>query len=115
MPKINLHVDGAVLFIAGLVIYIQLGLPIWAFFVFLLVPDLFMLGYLINNNWGARVYNIGHSLAWPLVCAIIGIVLSNPLWYGIALIWTSHIGMDHAMGYGFKYNDAFKHTHFSEV
>jgi len=29
----------------------------------------------------------------------------------VALIWTAHIGLDRAMGYGLKLPDGFKRTH----
>ena len=33
----------------------------------------------------------------------------------IALIWLAHIGMDRAVGYGFKYDGEMKETHFSRI
>ena len=37
-------------------------------------------------------------------------------WTGpVALIWLAHIGGDRMVGYGLKYPDSFKHTHFNEV
>lgn len=115
MPKINLHLDGLMLFVAGLALYIHFEFPWWIFIAFLFAPDIFMLGYLVSPRIGARIYNIGHSLAWPVAFALIGLVLSGGLWFTAALIWTCHIGLDHAIGYGFKYDDSFKHTHFSEI
>jgi hypothetical protein len=42
-------------------------------------------------------------------------LLNAPVGVNIALIWFAHIGIDRALGYGLKYPDAFKHTHFNEV
>ena len=33
----------------------------------------------------------------------------------IAFIWTAHIGMDRALGYGLKYPSAFGDTHLGRV
>jgi hypothetical protein len=33
----------------------------------------------------------------------------------IAIVWAAHIAMDRAFGYGFKYPDAFGHTHLGIV
>jgi hypothetical protein len=33
----------------------------------------------------------------------------------LALVWFAHIGMDRALGYGLKYDDAFTHTHLGII
>jgi hypothetical protein len=33
--------------------------------------------------------------------------------FAYVLIWTAHIAMDRALGYGLKYPTAFKSTHLS--
>jgi hypothetical protein len=33
----------------------------------------------------------------------------------IGLIWTAHIGVDRAIGYGLKYRSGFKDTHLQRV
>ena len=86
------HFNGLILFAASLAAYISLDYSWGFFFILILAPDLFMLGYLVGPRIGARIYNIGHSLLGP-----------------------AHIGIDHVFGYGYKYSDGFKHTHFSEI
>ncbi len=115
MPKISLHIDGLILFGLGLGLFIHFGYQWWIFPLFLFTPDIFMLGYLLNPRIGARVYNIGHSLLWPAALLLLSFITPGRFWLAAALIWTAHIGMDHALGYGYKYDDAFKHTHYSEV
>ena len=34
---------------------------------------------------------------------------------GIGSIWLAHIGMDRALGYGLKLEDAFTHTHLGWI
>ncbi len=115
MPKIHLRIDGLMLMAAGLALYAHFDYPWWMFIVFLFAPDIFMAGYLFSPRLGARIYNIGHTLIWPVSLALIGLFTSGGLWFAAALIWTCHIGLDHLIGYGFKYDDAFGHTHFSEI
>ncbi|KKB35215.1 hypothetical protein QY97_01956 [Bacillus thermotolerans] len=33
----------------------------------------------------------------------------------VGLIWSAHIGMDRAIGYGLKYSTHFKDTHLNRV
>jgi hypothetical protein len=33
----------------------------------------------------------------------------------VALIWSAHIGIDRALGYGLKYGDGFASTHLGPI
>lgn len=88
----------------------------WLMFALLiLLPDIFMLGYLAGPRRGALVYNIGHSYLTPLALAAVGWVMAVPLALPLALIWGAHIGVDRAIGYGLKYATHFKDTHLQRV
>jgi hypothetical protein len=41
--------------------------------------------------------------------------LKTPTGLAIALIWSAHVGIDRALGYGLKYNDAFASTHLGRL
>jgi hypothetical protein len=84
-------------------------------FLFLLTPDIPMLLFLVNPRLGSIVYNLVHTLIFPLTLAIFSGSNGNNLGLQIALIWLAHIGMDRAVGYGFKYPGYFKQTHFSRI
>ena len=115
MARIHLHIDGVVLFLAGTVVYGILGFSWGLYAALILAPDLFMLGYLAGPRTGAAIYNIGHSLFWPAAFVLAGLLIPSTTLLSVGIIWACHLGMDHAFGYGFKYPDAFKHTHFAEV
>ena len=84
----------------------------WPMFALLfLVPDLSMLGYLVDRRVGAASYNFGHSYLSPGVLALAGLGLGMPVLWALALIWVAHIGFDRALGYGLKYQTAFGATH----
>jgi hypothetical protein len=85
------------------------------FALFLLAPDLFAIGYLINPRMGAYIYNAAHTTLLPLGLAVISIFTQSNIGIQIALIWFAHIGMDRTVGYGLKYASAFKETHLGRV
>lgn len=109
-----LRVEGAALMAAAITAYALLGGSWLWFAVFLLVPDVSMLGYLVGPRVGAVAYNVGHSLLGPALLAAAGFALGMPLPLGLAaLIWVAHVGMDRAFGYGLKTFAGFKVTHLT--
>jgi hypothetical protein len=85
------------------------------FVLFLLLPDITMLGYIVNTKVGALFYNIGHSLVLPAFLLTIGFVtVSTPL-LTASIIWLAHIFLDRALGYGLKYEEDFTKTHLQQI
>ena len=115
MPRILLHLEGAAILTASLVLYANLQFSWGTFALFLLAPDLPLFIYLINKRAGSFSYNIVHTIILPLILAVFSVLSENTLGMQAALIWFAHIGMDHIFGYGFKYLDQFKETHFSRI
>ncbi|CDQ19365.1 DUF4260 domain-containing protein [Halobacillus karajensis] len=115
MPKLFLHLEGTVIFIASLYFYQQNNFS-WLAFIFLLfVFDSSMIGYVINERVGAIVYNIFHSYILPVTLILISSFITLDWLLMVSLIWTAHIGMDRMIGYGLKYRSGFKDTHFQKV
>jgi hypothetical protein len=114
-PGVLLRLEGVLLLLASLVAYDHFGGNWTLFALLLLVPDLFMAGYLLNVRTGAVIYNIGHTLAVPLVagCAA-GLTRSYEL-LPFVFIWTAHIAIDRTLGYGLKYPTYFRDTHLQRV
>jgi hypothetical protein len=92
-PRVFLRLDGAVLF----------------------VPHLFMAGHARSTKVGALIYNLGHTYTLPAVTAFAGWYTNHFLVLAIGLIWLAHVGMDRFAGYGFKYDDDFKHAHLGSL
>jgi hypothetical protein len=113
MPKWIEQLEGLAVLACAAAYYGLMGSGWWMFALLLLVPDLFMLGYLAGPKWGARIYNLGHSHVVPLGLFAMAWMQNMPTLQAIALIWIAHIGMDRAIGYGLKYESGFKHTHLS--
>lgn len=115
MPRMFLRIEALLLFAASIFVFALQGLDWWIYPLLLLVPDIFMLGYLRNTRVGAFFYNVGHSMLVPAILLVLGLISTNHWLVAIAAIWFGHIGWDRVLGYGLKYNDSFKHTHLSDL
>ena len=114
-PKVWLRIEGLFIFIATIIGFSQQHQHWWLFPALLLVPDIFMIGYIANSKVGAFLYNIGHSYPLPLTIVYLGWKDSSYLWIAIGLIWVGHIGWDRFFGYGLKYDSRFKDTHLGSL
>lgn len=115
LSKKLLHIEGLAVFVISIYFYAQVGESWWLFFVLLLLPDLSMLGYLVNTKIGSYIYNVFHTYLLPLLLIVGGEVLDNKTLLSIGIIWVAHIGMDRTVGYGIKYPEGFKETHLQKV
>ena len=106
-----LKIEGLSVLVVSVLIYWHFGSSWWIFFGLLLVPDLAMLPYLLNPRIGALSYNVVHSYFLPLGLAAGALVSNNVALLPYVCIWTAHIGMDRALGFGLKYPTAFARTH----
>ncbi len=115
-PLLFSHLNGLALFIGSIVVYGIFSGDWLAFILLLLVPDLGMLGYMINTRIGAWIYNIIHSYVLAILLMVAGYVLGLDSIISIGLILMAHIGMDQTFGYGYKYADAeFSDTHYKRI
>ncbi len=114
-PAILLKLEDACLLIASVLLYQHLHFSWLVFGALLFVPDLSMLGYLINPRIGSALYNLGHTLTVPALLLLIAFLTHRSLFTMIALIWTAHIALDRALGYGLKYPAHFKDTHLQHL
>lgn len=102
-------------FALAFILTLWLGFAWWMFFLWLLAPDLSMLGYLVNSKVGAWTYNFFHHQALAIVIGLSGLYLANVELQFAGLVLFGHSAMDRAFGYGLKYNDDFKHTHLGGI
>lgn len=113
--KAILRLEEAVLFIAGFFLFMQLDFVWWWFLVLLLLPDIGMLGYLVNTRVGAFTYNLFHFRAIAVGLLIFGYIYEHQIVMGSGIILFSHIAFDRMLGYGLKYPDNFKNTHLGKI
>ena len=109
------RVEGFALLVASVILYAQSGSSWWLFALLLLAPDIAMLGYLRGPRVGAIAYNLMHTITFPLTLGLIGLGLANTLLMALGLIWLAHIGMDRAVGYGFKLETGFADTTLGRI
>lgn len=110
-----LRLEGAALAVACMVFYSYFEGSWWMFAILLLAPDLSFLGYLAGPRAGATSYNIAHAAILPMLLGIVGMVVPSELAMHLALIWSTHIGLDRAIGYGLKYDAGFSFTHLGRL
>ena len=87
----------------------------WMFPAFLLVPDIGMIGYLLNSKVGAITYNLFHHKGIALIVLALGFSLHLEWLYFAGIILFAHSSMDRIFGYGLKHFDSFKHTHLGSL
>jgi Domain of unknown function (DUF4260) len=115
LPRTLLHTEGLVVAVAAIALYFHLDYPWWLLLVLALAPDLSMVGYAAGPAVGAAAYDVAHTYSLPVGLAAIGVLADADLAVQIGLIWTAHIGVDRAIGYGLKYRSGFEDTHLQRV
>ncbi|MCV0403269.1 MAG: DUF4260 domain-containing protein [Chloroflexi bacterium] len=110
-----LRAEAVVLFIAGVLVYLQLNGHPLLLLPLLLAPDISMLGYLGGPRLGAITYNLAHNLATALIVLAVGwFAAVAPLALAGALL-VAHVGMDRSLGYGLKLSTGFRDTHLGRI
>lgn len=102
-------------FILSIYLFSKLSYPWWYMPVLFLLPDLGMLGYVVDTRFGAWMYNLVHHRAISIGLYIVGSVLNVEVVMLVAVILFSHSSLDRVFDYGFKYPDNFKHTHLTDI
>src|SRR5699024_10432318 len=115
MAKKILHLEGLAVFGLSLYLYWLNDYSWLLFFLLILAPDLSMIGYLVNDAFGAKLYNLFHTYIISLAVIFIGMFFSNSTLLAVGIIWTAHIGMDRLVGYGLKYPTHFKDNHLNQL
>lgn len=113
--KISLKLEELALFIASIYLFSLTEFTWWYFPALLLLPDIGMLGYLVNTNIGAISYNLFHHRAIAVIVLALGWIMEMPWVELTGIILFAHIAMDRIFGYGLKYPDSFHHTHLGWI
>ena len=115
--KYSLKLEELAMFLVGLYALHLTGaiLPTWVYFLLFFAPDLGMLGYLVNSNFGAMTYNLFHHKGIALLVFMAGLWNMNELLLTSGALLFAHSSFDRILGYGLKYPDNFKHTHLGQL
>jgi Domain of unknown function (DUF4260) len=110
-----LRAESLAIFVAGVLLYLQLnGNALWLL-PLLLVPDISMIGYLGGPRLGAITYNLAHNLVTALVLLAIGWFAAVAPLALVGAILVAHVGMDRTLGYGLKLPTDFRDTHLGRI
>jgi hypothetical protein len=117
MVKVNsiLKVEEGFLFLLSIYLFSLLQYRWWLFPAFILLPDIGILGYLLNNKTGAIIYNFFHHKGLAILVYFIGLYFPNEIMQLAGIIIFGHASMDRLFGYGLKYPDNFKYTHLGDL
>lgn len=110
-----LKLEQAALLIACYIVSMQLGHPWWLFLALLLLPDISMVGYVVNNRWGAVLYNLFHHQGVAVMVIGIGWYAGQPYVLLAGIVLLGHSAMDRMLGYGLKYITSFQDTHLGKI
>lgn len=113
----NMLLKAEYLAVFGLSVFLFAMLPYawWWYPVLLLVPDVGMLGYLVNTRVGAVTYNLTHWMLLAVALFVFGFLNEYSFIALTGVIMLGHSALDRALGYGLKYPDSFKHTHLGNL
>jgi hypothetical protein len=110
-----LRAEYVALFLLSIYLFSTVHYPWWWYPALFLLPDIGMVGYLINSRIGAWTYNATHFLGLAALLIAAGIFLDTPILFVFGTVVLGHIALDRALGYGLKYEDSFKHTHMGNL
>jgi len=113
--KSVLKIEEVGLFLLGVYMFGQLSYAWWWFPLLILLPDLGMLGYVLNPQIGAVTYNVFHHKGLAILIYFIGIYFEIEAVQLIGVILFAHASLDRIFGYGLKFKDAFSNTHLGHI
>ena len=98
-----------------LCLYLLFQLPdhvsVWALIPLFFVPDLFAVGFFVNNATGTFLYNFSHHKLVAIVMTAIGFFLPSNFLLQAGIIFYAHSCFDRTLGYGLKYLGNPSKTH----
>nr|WP_315225082.1 DUF4260 domain-containing protein [uncultured Flavobacterium sp.] len=111
--EILIQIEELIMFLGCIYLFSRLDYKWWWFPTLVMLPDLGMLGYFVNNTVGAITYNLVHFRGIAVIIGICGLAKGNRKLMLIGVILFAHATMDRAIGTGLKYFDGFWHTSLS--
>lgn len=113
--KTLLRLEEFSIFCFAIFLFTLINFSWWWFPLLLLLPDIGMLGYLLNPKIGSATYNVFHHKGVAVAAYLAGYFGTMHFLELAGIILLAHIGLDRMLGYGLKYPDAFQHTHLGTI
>lgn len=114
-PKSILIFEELLMFLLSIAAFSYLPYAWWVFPAVILLPDIGMLGYLIDNRSGAWLYNLFHHKGLAVIIFTCGLYFHWPVLQLTGIIMFGHASMDRVFGFGLKYEKGFKYTHLGKL
>ena len=80
-------------------LFLALDYAWWWFPLLFLVPDISMIGFLINKKTGAAAYNFIHHKAMSIALYLLGSFTQMPVLQLAGLVMFAHSSLDRALGF----------------
>lgn len=113
--KSLIKVEELAMFLFAGFLFLNTDFAWWWFPALLLLPDVSMVGYAIDNRIGAYLYNIIHHKGVALLVYAIGFTMEVSTMELAGIILFAHSSMDRLFGFGLKHADSFQHTHLGQI
>lgn len=110
-----LKLEQLAIFLLSILLFLEINIVWWWFPLLLLLPDISMIGYGINNRIGANLYNIFHHQGIAILIYGGGSLTGESYIMAVGVILLGHSAMDRIFGYGLKYFTSFHHTHLGRI
>jgi hypothetical protein len=107
--------EEAAMFLLSIYLLSKLPFAWYWWLVWILAPDLSMIGYAGGYKAGAICYNLVHHKGIAIAVYLVGIFALNEYLAFAGLILFGHSSMDRGMGYGLKYFSGFQDTHLGKI
>jgi len=103
------------MFLFSILLFAESGFTWWMFPALLLLPDISMLGYALDNKFGAICYNLFHHKGIAIVLYAVGFIAQERYLELIGAILFGHSSLDRMFGYGLKFTESFQQTHLGRI
>jgi hypothetical protein len=110
-----LKIEELGLFLLSIFLFSQLQYSWWVFLLFILTPDIGVIGYLISPRTGSITYNLTHHKGLAVVLFVAGTIAPSQAIALTGVIMLGHSSLDRVFGYGLKLADSFNHTHLGWI
>jgi Domain of unknown function (DUF4260) len=97
--KILIKLEELAQFLFSIYLFSLLPYAWWAFPLFILAPDVSLLGLLAGKRVGAVTYNLVHHKALALTVYVLGGLLGNPLLSLLGVLLFGHSSFDRMVGF----------------
>ena len=97
--KTLIKLEEIALAILSFYLFLGLGYAWWWFPILFFVPDISLLGYLLNQKLGANIYNVVHHKALAILFYLLGSFTHMAMLQLAGVVIFGHSSLDRALGF----------------